>query len=244
MKKTTIILTLCLSFVGLVNVFAQSTEEIIQKHEAAMGGVDKWANLKSLVMKSKFSVQGMDITSSTSMLVGKAVRTEVEVMGNKIITAYDGNNGWMIRPAMMGGTGKAEDMPKEQADGMKSQTNPGSPIMDAKSNGSKIELDSKEKLDGADVYVLTITDKQGKTSTVYVSTTTNYVVKTASKQNVNGQDLDIETMYSNYKAVDGLYFPFTVEQPNPMAGGTMTVEITNVELNPKLEPAIFAKSDK
>ncbi len=244
MKKKTLFLTLAIIAFGFIQVMAQSTEEIIQKHELAMGGVEKWKNLKSLIMKSKFSVQGMDISTTTSLLTGQAVKTEVEVMGNKIITAFDGKNGWMIRPSMMGGSGKAEDMPKEQADALKSQTNPGSPLMDAKSNGDKLELDSKEKLDGADVYVISVTDKAGKSSTVYVSATTYFVVKTASKQNVNGQELDVETMYSNYKAIDGLYFPHTIEQPNPMAGGTMTVEITNIELNPKIEPAFFAKSEK
>ena len=244
MKKTTIFLSLSLSILSLMNVFAQTTEEIIQKHEAAMGGLEKWNNLKSVVTKSKFSIQGMDVATTTSILTGKAVKAEVEVMGNKIVSGFDGTNGWMIRPAMMGGTGKAEDMPAEQAEALKAQTNPGSPLMDAKSNGSKIELDSKEKLDGADVFVLTVTNKSGKSSTLYVSTSTYFVMKTASKQNFNGQDLDIETMYSNYKSVDGLFFPFTIEQPNPMAGGTMSVEMTNIELNPKLELAFFAKSDK
>ena len=101
MKK--IILSLCLGvstlFVNQLN--AQTTEEILAKHEAAMGSPEKWASIKSAIVKNKFSVQGMDIESKTSLLVGKAFRTEVEVMGNKIITAVDGDKGWMIRPAMM-----------------------------------------------------------------------------------------------------------------------------------------------
>ena len=80
---------------------AQSTEEVLSKHQAAMGSPEKWTSVKSLVMKNKFSVQGMDIESKTSILVGKGFRTEVEVMGNKIITAINGETGWMMRPAMM-----------------------------------------------------------------------------------------------------------------------------------------------
>ncbi len=244
MKKTTIFLTFSLVLSSLVNVMAQTSEEIFQKHEAAMGGAEKWKNLKSLVTKSKFSIQGMDVSTTTSILTGKAVKAEVEVMGNKMVTAFDGTNGWMIRPSMMGGTGKAEDMPKEQAEALKSQTNPGSPLMDAKLEGSTIELESKEKLDGADVYVLTVTNKAGKQTTVYVSANTYYVVKTSSKQTINGQEMTIDVMYSNYKEVDDLYFPYTIEQPNPMAGGSMIVEVLDIELNPTIEPTFFAKSDK
>ena len=88
---------------------AQTTEEILAKHEAAMGGADKWASVKTAVVKNKFNVQGMDIESKTSLVVGKSFRTEIEVMGNKIITVIDGDKGWMNRPAMMGGTGSPED---------------------------------------------------------------------------------------------------------------------------------------
>ena len=85
---------------------AQSTEEILAKHEAAMGGADNWAAVKTAIVKNKFNVQGMDIESKTSLVIGKSFRTEVEVMGNKIITVVDGSKGWMNRPAMMGGTGE------------------------------------------------------------------------------------------------------------------------------------------
>ena len=80
-----------------IAVKAQSTDEIIAKHQAAMGSPEKWESVKSMVMKNKFSVQGMDIESKTSVLVGKSFRTEIEVMGNKIVTVIDGESGWMNR---------------------------------------------------------------------------------------------------------------------------------------------------
>ncbi|MFM6948645.1 MAG: outer membrane lipoprotein-sorting protein [Aquirufa sp.] len=243
MKK--IILSLCFGvstlFVNQLN--AQTTEEILVKHEAAMGSPEKWASIKSAIVKNKFSVQGMDIESKTTLLVGKAFRTEVEVMGNKIITAIEGDKGWMIRPAMMGGTGEAEDMPAEQIKMADSQKQLGSILSAAKSAGSKIELVSKEKLDGADVFLLTVTKSSGETMQVYVSASTYFVLKTTGKVKANGQEIDTETNFSNYKAVDGLYFPFTVEAASPM-GGMMQIDTTGVELNASVDPAIFARPKK
>jgi hypothetical protein len=43
--------------------------------------------------------------------------------------------------------------------------------------------------------------------------------------------------------VNGLAFPHTVETANPM-GGMMTVETVSVEINPILDPVIFAKPGK
>lgn len=152
-------IALAILFLTSSGIFAQTTDEIIAKHQAAMGSPEKWASVKSMVMLNKFNVQGMDIVSKTSIMVGKSFRTEIEVMGNKIITVVDGEAGWMNRPAMMGGTGEPEDLPREQVKATISQKNIGSSLLIAKNEGSKIDLVSKEKLDGAEVYLLKITKK-------------------------------------------------------------------------------------
>ena len=242
MKKLQLFLSISLLFVLGFQLNAQTVEEIIAKHETAMGGAQKWSGLKSLRSISKFSMQGMDIQTTMNMLAGKAIKVEVEVMGNKMITCFDGSSAWMQRPAMMGGTEKPEDLPQEQVGSLKSQIFPGSALMKARAEGNSIEVESKEKLDGADVYVLSAKDKAGKETTIYVSASTFYVLKTSSKLNVQGQEMEVEISYSNYKPVEGLMFPFTIEQPSPMGGGKMEVEVSQIDLNPTIDLAFFAKA--
>ena len=98
-------------------------------------------------------------------------------------------------------------------------------------------------MDGADVYLMKVTKTNGEESQVYVSASTYFIVKTSGKVKANGQEIDSEVNFSNYKAVEGLYFPFTIETASPM-GGMMTVETSAVELNAKLDPSIFAKPAK
>ena len=69
------------------------------------------------------------------------------------------------------------------------------------------------------------------------------MVKTQTKVQANGQEIDSEVSFSNYKMVNGLAFPYTVETANPM-GGMMTVETVSVEINPTIDAAIFAKPSK
>ena len=237
-------IALAVLFLAGTGIYAQTTDEIIAKHQAAMGSPEKWASVKSMVMKSKFNVQGMDIESKSSIVVGKSFRTEVEVMGNKIITVIDGEGGWMNRPAMMGGTGEPEDLPREQVKAGVSQKYIGSSLLIAKNEGAKIDLVSKEKLDGAEVYLLKITKKSGEESQVFVSASTGFIVKAINKMNVQGQQVEAEVMYSNYKSIDGLFFPFTVETPSPMGGGNMVVETSSIDLNPVLDASLFAKPAK
>ena len=243
MKNTRNAIMLGLLLCSTILLKAQSTEEVLSKHQSAMGSPEKWAAVKSLVMKNKFNVQGMDIESKTSVLVGQGFRTDVEVMGNKIVTAVNGENGWMMRPAMMGGTGQPEAMPADQVKMAASQKNIGSTLIIAQKEGSKLELVSKEKLDGADVYLLKVTKTSGEESQIYVSASTYFIVKVAGKIKANGQEVDTEVNFSNYKAVDGLYFPHTMETASPM-GGMMTVDTISIEINPSIDANIFAKPTK
>jgi len=244
MKLISKSIALAILFLTSAGVFAQTTDEIVAKHQAAMGSPEKWASVKSMVMKSKFNVQGMDIESKSSIVVGKSFRTEVEVMGNKIITVIDGEGGWMNRPAMMGGTGEPEDLPREQVKANISQKNIGSSLLIAKNEGSKIDLVSKEKLDGAEVYLLKVTKKSGEESQVFVSASTGFIVKAINKMNVQGQQVEAEVLYSNYKSIDGLFFPFTIETPSPMGGGNMVIETSSIDMNPVLDASLFTKPAK
>jgi outer membrane lipoprotein-sorting protein len=223
--------------------FAQNVDEIITKHVEAMGGADKWKTIKSMQMNNKFSVQGMDIESKTTIVAGKSLRTEVSVMGQEIITAVDGETGWMQRPAMMGGTGEPEDMPGALIKETLKQTNLGGSLLSFKEKGATIELVGKEKLDGADVYHLKMTEKNGEVTNLFLSASTYYTLKSAGKRNVQGQDIDAEVNFSNFKQIEGLTFPFTMETPSPM-GGTMTIETESIKLNPTIDESIFKKPGK
>jgi len=52
-------IALAILFLTSAGIYAQTTDEIIAKHQAAMGSPEKWASVKSMVMKSTFNVQGM-----------------------------------------------------------------------------------------------------------------------------------------------------------------------------------------
>lgn len=232
-------------FVALVSsTMAQSVNEIVDKHIAAMGGLDKWNALKSVEMKTSFSIQGMDIENKIVIFNKKGLRSDISVMGQTITTAIDGDQGWMVRPTMMGGTGEAEDMPNALVRQTKAQTNLGGSLLNAKSVGDTISLVGKETLDGAEVLKLRIADKKGEVYYVYVSPNTYYVLKSTGFSNIQGKKTEINVTYSNFKTIDGLVFPHTMETPSPMGGDMMTVETTAITLNPKVDEAILKKGAK
>jgi hypothetical protein len=244
MKLTKIFASAFMMMAVATASFAQTADEIVAKHFEAIGGVEKWKAVKATEMNMKTSVQGMDVEIKSTVALDKGLKSVVSVMGQEIVTGIDGDTGWNIRPAMMGGTGEPEDMPGSLVKESKKQMVIGGGLLNYKENGSKVELVGKEKLDGADVYNIKLTDKSGDVTNYYLSASTYYILKSAGKIKMQGQEIDNEVSYSNFKQVDGLTFPFTREQPNPQMGGTMTVETESIKLNPTLDADFFKKPVK
>ena len=244
MKLTKIIASAFIVMASASASFAQTADEIVAKHIEATGGADKWKALKGMETKNKFNVQGMDIEMKIVVLVGKAMRSDVAVMGQEIINAVDGETGWSTKPAMMGGTGEPEDMTIAEIKEARKQIELGGSLLNYKEKGSVIELVGKEKLDGADVYHLKLTEKNGEVANMFLSASTYYTLKTSGKRKVQGQEMDVDVSYSNFKQVEGITFPHTMEVPSPMGGGTMTVETESIKLNPTIDESIFKKPAK
>ena len=236
--KTNTFLVAAIAFVTSVSAYAQTVDEIVDKHVTAMGGLDKLKGVTSLVTERSLSVQGMEIPTKTTILVGKAMRTESSVMGNSMIQVVDGTTGWMIRPAMMQGTGEPEEMPADQLKQQMGQLDPFGALVNYKDKGNKVELVGKEKVDKADAYHLKVTTKDGQVMDEYIDATTNLVSKV--KTTMNGQEGEIS--FSDYKAVDGIPFANTLDISSPQ--GALTMVTTKITVNPKVDETIFKKPAK
>ncbi|CCH53175.1 putative signal peptide protein [Fibrisoma limi BUZ 3] len=221
-----------------LGAYAQTVDEIVDKHVAALGGLDKINGVKTLTIERSLSVQGMEIPNKTVMVVGKSMRSESTVMGNSMIQVVDGSTGWMIRPAMMGGTGDPEDLPADQLKQQAGQLDPFGGLVDYKNKGNKVELVGKEKVDGKDAYHLKVTTKDNQVTDQFLDANTYLLSKI--KVSMNGQPGEIS--FSDYKDTDGIKFAKTMEMASPQGQLTFTTE--KVTVNGPVDEAIFKKPTK
>jgi outer membrane lipoprotein-sorting protein len=215
---------------------AQTVDEVINKHIAAMGG-DKYTGLKSVKMESAAQVMGMDLPSTTTVVQGRGLRSETVVQGSAIIQAIDGNTGWMINP--MAGQTTATPLPEEAVKMSAAQLDL-TGIYNYKAKGHTAELVGEDKVEGAPVYVVKMSLSNGAVATHYISKDTFYILKSNVKVNVQGQEVEVKSNFSNFKQVDGVTFPFTSEIESPAMPGVMTMVVKNVQVNPKVDESIFA----
>jgi outer membrane lipoprotein-sorting protein len=232
MKKVLLLAALFVSAMAQ----AQTADEVVAKYIAAKGGADKLAALKTMRMAMETSVMGQAVSTTATIATGKGVRQDVSVMGQDIITATDGTQGWMINP--MAGSSDPQPMPGSASQALMNQMSIGGPLLNYKEKGGTIELIAKEPFEGKDVFVVKLTQKDGSTSTHYINANTYQDVKVVSKAKADGQEVEAEVFFDDYRAVEGYTFPFEQQMTNPQFG-RMKIKTTAIEINPTVDEMIF-----
>ena len=179
------------------------------------------------------------------------VRIEIVFNGQTAVQVYDGKNGWKLRPFL--GKSEVEPYTAEEAKAAQSQTDLDGLLIDSAAKGSKVDLDGIEKVDGRDCYKLKVTLKSGSVLHVWVDAKTFLDVKAEGQpRRMDGVYHPVEVYYSDYRAVNGLQIPFVLDTrvlpvrgPQGHGTGPIPTEKTTIEkvdVNPKLDDAVFTKA--
>lgn len=235
MKKQLITLVALVAFPAFT--FAQTAQEVIDKNIAAIGGADKIAAVKSLQYDQAMNVMGMDLTGKATIVVGKSLRNDITVMGQQITTVVDGDQGWAVNP--MQGNATPQALPDDQVKSQKGNAHVmGTDLALAKANSYPVELVGKEKMDGKDVYNLKVTRPEG-VANYFVDASTNQLISMKTTVTTQGQTGDINIKYGDYKTVDGLSVPTTMNIESPAMPAPMKMTVSNIVFNPTVDSAIF-----
>jgi len=124
----------------------------------------------------------------------------------------------------------------------KSQSMIASQLMDYKARGHKVELQGQEDVEAIKTYKIKLTNKDdNKVTTYFISVADNTIIKSVSTRQIQGQEIEIETFYSDIKDFNGLKFPMLRTQK--MQGQVFQeIKIANIEFNVPVDEKIFNKS--
>lgn len=238
MKKMTLALVVLICTVTIAK--AQTIDEIQQKYIAALGGKATLAKLKNTYQEATMDIMGMQMNAKIWIVFGTAMRHEVEVQGQKIITFVGTDKGWMINP-MMGST-TAQPLPVEALREYIGVLTPGGELSALKEKGFTSTVEGKEDVDGKPAYKVKLV-KDSTESIMYVDIATNYLVKTITKASAMGQEMEVKTVFSDYKKTpEGFVFPHTSVISNPMMGD-IKMTVTKLEVNKTVDIKELEKSD-
>jgi len=103
-----------------------------------------------------------------------------------------------------------------------------------KEKGTQIAMAGKETVDGVECYKLKVSFKNGNVTDFYIDTKTDRLYKASTKLNMNGQEMDNYTLFTNYKQnADGYWFAYTTTNPRG------AIDFDKIETNIKVDESIF-----
>lgn len=213
-------------------------DQVIAKSVEARGGMEKLKAVKSMRMTGKMTVgPGMEAPLILMAKRPLKMRLEATIQGLTLVQAYDGTNGWQIVPFQ--GKKDAEPMSADDLKDAQEQADMDGPLVDYKDKGNKVELMGKEAVEGSDAYKLKVTLKSGDIRYIYLDPDSFLEIKTEGKRMVRGTEMEFESVSGDYKEVEGLMMPFSIEAGPKGSPQRQKITIEKVEINPAMDDNLF-----
>lgn len=218
---------------------AQTVDDLVAKHLAARGGYEKlkavqtikitrtvatnFANVQVVIYKKRPNLFRSEQTAPGQPTIPRGVNADV---------AWDTIQGKIAqRPAPLAAETRDIDA---DFDGL---------LVDWKAKGHTVTLEGTEPLTGGDAYKLKVVTKGGAERLVYLDAKT-YLERRQVGMLVlpNGRKEKTTLDFSNYKAVDGILFPFNIDEDRsgPQITQSFATYTQKIELNVPMDDALFA----
>jgi hypothetical protein len=238
MKNLMIIGFLVLALVLVQFAQAQTIEDIVKKHEDARGGKAKLIELKSLYMEGATQMMNNEVTIKVTKEQDKLFRTDFELGAGNGFRLYTDKEGWAMF-SMRSTTPNA--LPAEAVAAAKADLDIAGPLVDYAAKGHKAELLGKEAVNGTDCFKIKLTTNSGVEYQYWINTMTYLMEQSAQKTmgrgGVTGESF---TIFSDYKAVEGIQFAHSIEIKMPNGGqGSGTTIFDKIELNKPVDPKLY-----
>lgn len=230
------ILALAMIFAGTATK-AQTADEIINKHIAAVGGIDNWKKVNTMKITGAINAGGMEIPVIMTKVDDKAMKVEFTLNGMTGYQILTKTEGWAYSPFQ--GQTKPEALTAEDVKDSQDQLDIQGELMDYKAKGNKIESLGKDDVEGTECFKLKVTRPDGKEETEYIDVSNYYHIRTVMKMKANGKENEVVFNFSNFqKLPEGIVFPMSMD------GGNGNINFKTVEINKPVDESMFKPTTK
>jgi len=204
-----------------------------------MGGKDKLKEMKTSYTEGIMEMHGMEVPVKLWVVNDKAVRMELEVMGNTNVQVATRTGGWMQMPIM--GMPDPKPMDSAMVKIMQPRLDMAGELFDYKAKGKKVTLEGKETTGGVEAYKLKVTHPDGTEVHLFIDAATYYLDRMQGQVKANGQAAEFAVTFSDYKKTsNGYAYPGSVSQE---PGGTK-ISFTKMEVNNPVDDTLFQMPKK
>lgn len=204
-----------------IPISAQTAESIIEQHLEKSGGIAKWKNLNSIILKGNAN---LSLEQSFPLVIYHRRPYEKKVAfiinGKEVLNeGYDGKNGWTYNEISK----KNEKVSGYQPDSFDSD------MLEFDKKGFEAKYLGKSKEDGKECYRVELTKHTNKVT--YCFSVKDYAL-------LSEETSEEKILYYDYKTFDGLQFA-TKLIGRPREGGEYVIKFSQIQINPTISDKVF-----
>jgi hypothetical protein len=197
-----------------------SATDVINKYIKSIGGKEKLTTVTDLSVTATGVVQGQKLIQVRKIKSPDKYLMEINLPDLNMTAVKLVVNGDSVKLAQMGQSPELdEDTRKEIKEGTIIF-----PELNFSGSGYKLELTSIKNLDGKDAYEVKVTGPSGDAGTFYYEVSTGYKLKMIK----NGKQGTATIDYSDYRDVNGIKFPYHINNDQGQVVFDLTVESIKV----------------
>ena len=232
-----LILSVAMAGVFSLHARGQTVDEVIAKNIQAHGGLEKLKTVQTLRTVAKFSDGSFRADVKRENKRPDKVREEFIIQGMAQIQAYDGKVGWQISP--FGGRKDPDLLSQDDMKGLIVDADVDGPLVDYKEKGHKAELLGHDSVEGTDCFKIKLSMKNGDVRYYYLDTDSYLELKLEIQTTIRGALQESEVYFGDYEQVNGIYYPFAVEQAQKGSSSRSQITFEKIEQNAKVEDGQF-----
>jgi len=217
---------------------AQTVDEVIARNIQAKGGLEKLKSVRSVRTTAKFSQGAIRVEYRQENKRANKVREEYVIQGLAQVQAYDGKTGWQISP--FGGRKDPELLSQDDLKSLAVDADMDGPLVEYKEKGHKAELVGHDSVEGTDCFKIKLSMKNGDVRYYYLDADSFLELKIEVQTTIRGTLQESELYFGDYEQVNGIFYPFAIEQAQKGSATRTQISVEKIEQNMPLEDSRFS----
>src|SRR5438874_7766795 len=217
----------------------ETVDTLVAKNTDAKGGAQALAAVLSLRLSGKMVVNNGRLELGYVLVKKRpgAVREDATLQGMTGVDAYDGTEGWKIRP--FGGRKDPEKVSVDDAKSLVEDAEIDGPLIDWEAKGGTVEYLGPEDVDGTLAHKLKVIRKNGDVSYVYLDPDYFLEIRILTQRIEQGAQVEVETDLGDYEKIAGVFFPFSIEAGPKGGTDKQKIILEKAEANIPVDGAEF-----
>jgi outer membrane lipoprotein-sorting protein len=186
-----------------------TVDSVIARNIAARGGLARIRAIQSERLNGQIRIgPGAQGPLTLELKRPNHMRMEMTLADRVIMRGYDGHVGWSVNPFAKHPVPKV--MSDDDTKNASTEADIDGPLVDYAAKGNKVELLGLDTLGVKTAYKLRVTMSNGDVDAYYVDSHSYLIIKWEGARIISGSPSQLVSIFTNYKPVDGVMFPFRV----------------------------------